>query len=240
VYDDQGYNQDGYRRDTGLNREGLTRRQEIVRANAEDGAQGDHGDDVDDEEGDEEGDDPEWEVLQHLTPEQRAIINLLPDGAREDALDQHRIELFENEGIMFDQFLPQHQHHGGDEDGGDEDGDEGDGDEGDGEEGDVDEGDVDEGDDDGNDDSDNAEDDNNNNDETPHPQADPTTQTHGEPVVLEELPHDVTNITHPQDLPGAFPPDQDQDTQQDASSTTEAAMEATTSHGQANDDTHVV
>jgi hypothetical protein len=229
VYDDQGYNQDGYHRDTGLNREGLTRRQEIARANAEDGPQGDHGDDVDDEEGDEEGDDPEWEVLQHLTPEQRAMINLLPDGAREDALDQHRIELFENEGITFDQFLPQEhqeQHHGGDED---DDGDEGNGDEGDGDEGHG----------DNDDDPDNAEDDNNN-DEMLHPQADPTTQTHGEPVVLEELPHDVTNITHPQDLPGAFPPDQDQDTQQDASSTTEAAMEATTSHGQANDDTHVV
>jgi hypothetical protein len=233
VYDDQGYNQDGYHRDTGLNREGLTRRQEIARANAEDGAQGDHGDDVDDEEGEDEGDDPEWEVLQHLTPEQRAIVNQLPDGPREDALDQHRIELFENEGIVFDQFLPpqhQEQHHGGDEDDDDDGGDEDeDGDEGDGN-----------GDGDGNDDPDNAEDDNNTTNEMPHPQVDPTTQTHGEPAVLEELPHDVTNVTHPHDLPGDFPPDENPDTQQDASSTIEAAMEATTSHGQANDDTHVV
>jgi hypothetical protein len=61
----------------------------------------------DDEEGedeDNEDEDPEWEVLQHLTPDQRALVNQLPHGPREDALDQFRITLFETQGITFDQF----------------------------------------------------------------------------------------------------------------------------------------
>ncbi|KAI4657741.1 uncharacterized protein J4E78_006129 [Alternaria triticimaculans] len=106
-YDEEGYNQDGFHRDSGLSREGLTRRQEILRARALDEAQRQADDDDEDDE--EEGDarnDPEWEVLQHLTPDQRAIVNMLPHGPREDALDQHRIELFENQGILFDQFNP--------------------------------------------------------------------------------------------------------------------------------------
>jgi hypothetical protein len=56
-----------------------------------------------DEEEEDEEDDPEWDVLQHLTPDQRVIINTLPHRQREDALDQFRIELFENQGIHFDQ-----------------------------------------------------------------------------------------------------------------------------------------
>jgi len=123
-YDEEGYNQDGFHRDSGLSREGLTRRQEILRARALDEAQ--RHDDDDDEDDEEEGDaqnDPEWEVLQHLTPDQRAIVNMLPHGAREDALDQHRIELFENQGILFDQFNPHpppptpHPQDNGDEEG---------------------------------------------------------------------------------------------------------------------------
>ncbi|KAH6870304.1 hypothetical protein BKA58DRAFT_457741 [Alternaria rosae] len=105
-YDEEGYNQDGFHRDSGLSREGLTRRQEIMRARAEDEAQGDDDDDEDEDEGNEHNN-PEWEVLQHLTPDQRAVVNMLPHGPREDALDQHRIELFENQGITFDQFHPQ-------------------------------------------------------------------------------------------------------------------------------------
>ncbi|KAI4645117.1 hypothetical protein J4E93_005917 [Alternaria ventricosa] len=104
-YDEEGYNQEGFHRDSGLSREGLTRRQEVLRARALDEAQGHDDDDEDDEEEGEEQD-PEWEVLQHLTPDQRAIVNMLPHGPREDALDQHRIELFENQGILFDQFNP--------------------------------------------------------------------------------------------------------------------------------------
>jgi hypothetical protein len=80
----------------------LTRRQQ----NARDRAGGGDADDEDEEDFDEEdegGRDPEWEVMQHLTPEQRGFINNLPDRAREDALDQFRIELFETQGITFHQ-----------------------------------------------------------------------------------------------------------------------------------------
>jgi hypothetical protein len=57
----------------------------------------------DDEEEEDEEDDPEWDVLQHLSPDHRVMINTLPHREREDALDQFRIELFENQGIHFDQ-----------------------------------------------------------------------------------------------------------------------------------------
>ncbi|CAN9397112.1 unnamed protein product [Alternaria alternata] len=100
VYDEEGYNQDGYHRESGLNRQGLTRRQDMIRRREED-------EEDDDEEGegeDDQDEDPEWEVLQHLTPDQRALVNQLPHGPREDALDQFRITLFETQGITFDQF----------------------------------------------------------------------------------------------------------------------------------------
>ncbi|KAH6841822.1 hypothetical protein B0T12DRAFT_319595, partial [Alternaria alternata] len=100
VYDEEGYNQDGYHRESGLNRQGLTRRQGMIRRREED-------EEDDDEEGegeDDQDEDPEWEVLQHLTPDQRALVNQLPHGPREDALDQFRITLFETQGITFDQF----------------------------------------------------------------------------------------------------------------------------------------
>ncbi|CAA9960022.1 RING finger domain containing protein [Pyrenophora teres f. maculata] len=91
MFDEEGYNQDGFHRDTGLNRNGLTRRQEIDHARGE--QQGtDHDEQV------------EWEVLQHLPVELRAMLDLLPADAREDALDQFRIQLFETQGIHFGQF----------------------------------------------------------------------------------------------------------------------------------------
>ncbi|KAG9185256.1 hypothetical protein G6011_07800 [Alternaria panax] len=107
VYDEEGYNQDGYHRESGLNREGLTRRQEMIRhrGEEEDDEDDDDGEGGDGEGEDGEGADPEWEVLQHLTPDQRAMINQLPHGPREDALDQFRITLFETQGITFDQFV---------------------------------------------------------------------------------------------------------------------------------------
>jgi hypothetical protein len=95
VYDEEGYNQDGFHRNTGLNREGLTRRQ---MADEEDEEEEDDG-----ENDDHEGEDPEWEVLQHLTPAQRAMVDGLPREQREDALDQFRITLFEEQGITFNQ-----------------------------------------------------------------------------------------------------------------------------------------
>jgi hypothetical protein len=93
TFDAEGYNQDGYHRETGLNREGLTRRQEMARR---------RGDDLDaDEEDEGEEDDDEWEVMQHLPPEQRQAINFLHGQERDDALDNLRIQLFEERGILF-------------------------------------------------------------------------------------------------------------------------------------------
>jgi hypothetical protein len=91
IYDEEGYNQIGYLRDTALNREGLTFRQEVARHQ-----------DTDDE-GTEDGDDPDWEVLMHLDAGERIIVNALEGRAREEALDQFRIELFETRGILFGQ-----------------------------------------------------------------------------------------------------------------------------------------
>jgi hypothetical protein len=97
TYDEEGYNQDGYHRDTGLNRDGLTRRQDNTRR---------QDDDPDEEdEFDEEEEDPDWEVLQHLTPDQRIMVNNLMRNDRDDALDQLRIELFETRGITFEPRL---------------------------------------------------------------------------------------------------------------------------------------
>jgi hypothetical protein len=48
------------------------------------------GPEVEDEE-EEEDEDPEWQVLQHLTPEQRVAINTLEGEAREGALAQLRV-----------------------------------------------------------------------------------------------------------------------------------------------------
>jgi hypothetical protein len=93
TFDAEGFNQDGFHRETGLNREGLTRRQETARR---------RGEDPDEEEEDEgEEDDDEWEVMQHLTPEQRQNINLLHGQERDDALDSLRIQFFEERGILF-------------------------------------------------------------------------------------------------------------------------------------------
>jgi hypothetical protein len=93
IYDEESYNQDGFHRDTGLNREGLTRRQESARLGDED--------DEDDEDDDDEERGEDWDVMQHLEPEQRTTINFLQGAAREEALDQLRIMLFETRGILF-------------------------------------------------------------------------------------------------------------------------------------------
>lgn len=102
-YDAEDYNQDGYHRNTGLNREGLTYRQEIARRRREDHDDEDEDEDIEDDR--EEGD-PDWEVLQHIEPDERIAINTLLAGARDDALDQLRITLFETRGIMFGQDPP--------------------------------------------------------------------------------------------------------------------------------------
>ncbi|KAH7361234.1 hypothetical protein BKA66DRAFT_444801 [Pyrenochaeta sp. MPI-SDFR-AT-0127] len=99
TYDDEGYNQDGFHRTTGLNRDGLTRRQDLARARGEE--------DPNEDDDAEQDEDPDWDVLQHLTPEQLMTINVLQGADREDALDQHRIELMETQGVTFNQGQPE-------------------------------------------------------------------------------------------------------------------------------------
>jgi hypothetical protein len=64
------------------------------------------GEEDDEDEEDDGEEDPDWEVLQHLQPDQRVMINTLRGDDREDALDQLRIELFEQRGILFGQDPP--------------------------------------------------------------------------------------------------------------------------------------
>lgn len=95
IYNADGYNQEGYHRDTGLNRQGLTFVQEMrLLGGGHPGAEG--------EEVDNDGDaDDDWNVLQHLDPAQRAVINELPDDERDEALNRIMIALFETQGILF-------------------------------------------------------------------------------------------------------------------------------------------
>lgn len=92
IYDEESYNQDGFHRDTGLNREGRTRRQVV----------GDADSDAEDE--DEEDDDPDAHhfVLQHVDAAMRATFNALPHHNREAFLLNLQIQLFEERGITFD------------------------------------------------------------------------------------------------------------------------------------------
>ena len=111
TYDEEGYNQDGFHQDTGFNREGLTRRQDLARARGEDPDEGDGGA--------EEVDNPEWEVLQHMDPAERAVLNMLPEEEREEALDNLRIQLHDTQGLIFGQDQARNnEHRGDDEEGG--------------------------------------------------------------------------------------------------------------------------
>ncbi|KAF3047992.1 hypothetical protein E8E12_005103 [Didymella heteroderae] len=102
IYDEEGYNQDGYHRDTGLNREGYTRQQAFTDAD---------GDDEDDEE-DEDPDEQHF-VLQHVDAAMRATFNALPHQDREAFLLNLQIQLFEERGITFD--LPNEDERDGEE-----------------------------------------------------------------------------------------------------------------------------
>lgn len=108
IYDEEGYNQDGFHRDTGLNREGHTRRQALRDT------------DSDHEEEDEEDDDPDAQhfVLQHVDAAMRATFNALPHQDREAFLLNLQIQLFEERNITFD--LPNED--GRDDDGSDDEG----------------------------------------------------------------------------------------------------------------------
>lgn len=93
-YDEEGYNQDGFHKETGLNREGLTRRQQWIQDQGEEA----------EEESDEEDEDED--VLQHVDNDRRAMINNLPPDVRAETLMMLRIELFQTQGITFNQPQP--------------------------------------------------------------------------------------------------------------------------------------
>lgn len=112
VYDEDGYNQDGFHRTTGLNREGLTRREQTQMNHGENG---DSDDEHDDEEG-EEGIGNLHPVLQHVGPDVRAAFAALPHGERDMFLVNLQIQLFEERGITFEE-------HGESDGDGEEDGD---------------------------------------------------------------------------------------------------------------------
>ncbi|KAF1963166.1 hypothetical protein CC80DRAFT_107196 [Byssothecium circinans] len=117
AYDEEGYNQDGFHRDTGLNRDGRTRRQQL------DFDRGQDGDDADSDEEDDDEDehDPNNDVLRHVDQDTRDMINNMPPQQREETLMLLRVQLFEEQGITF-QDPPQPPHH--DEDDGESDDDE--------------------------------------------------------------------------------------------------------------------
>ncbi|KAJ4358980.1 hypothetical protein N0V95_002596 [Ascochyta clinopodiicola] len=100
IYDEEDYNQDGFHRITGLNREGRTRREQ--RRINETEAEASEGEDDEEEAEDAHlNDRPEWEVLQHVEPNVRATFRALPQGDREMFLVNLQIQLFEERGITF-------------------------------------------------------------------------------------------------------------------------------------------
>lgn len=106
IYDDEGYNQNGYQRDTGLNREGRTYREQIRFEDGSDADSDESSDDEDDEDDDseeEELDDlnPRWDVMQHADDDQRVIFLTLANEDREMFLVNLQIQLFEERGITF-------------------------------------------------------------------------------------------------------------------------------------------
>jgi hypothetical protein len=105
IYDADGYNLAGYHRDTGLNREGRTHREEMAHQNASSGVQGDGNDgDGNEEEGEPEVEDLWQRVMNQLEPDQRAILESLDAVTREDALLQI-MDAWVAQGVVFD--LPQ-------------------------------------------------------------------------------------------------------------------------------------
>ena len=96
IYDEDGYNQDGFHRTTSLNREGRTRREQ-ARVNREE-----HGEDDEDSDNEEDEDpDANHPVLQHVEPGVRATFAALPHEERDMFLVNLQIQLFEERGITF-------------------------------------------------------------------------------------------------------------------------------------------
>lgn len=102
VYDEEDYNQDGFHRTTGLNREGRTRRDQALIRQEEEEEPDDEDDEVEDDDEFGDGADEDHPVLQHVDIDVRAIFAALPREERELFLMNLQIELFEERGITFD------------------------------------------------------------------------------------------------------------------------------------------
>lgn len=115
-YDEDGYNQEGYHRTTGLNREGRTRHEEVMQH--EEREDEEELEDEDDEEQDED-----HPVLRHLDADMRAVFAAIPRIEREAILITLQIQLFEEQGATFPMLPEGHEHADGEqsEDNGEED-----------------------------------------------------------------------------------------------------------------------
>lgn len=103
VYDEEGYNQDGFHRDTGLNRDGLTRVEEDRENFAGEGDNGEEHDlirrwrNLDEHEVE-----ALWEqVIPHLPEAMQAIATSVPLEERSEALFHFRMFLLDTQGLMF-------------------------------------------------------------------------------------------------------------------------------------------
>ncbi|KAF3008822.1 hypothetical protein E8E13_010704 [Curvularia kusanoi] len=102
-YDEDGYNQDGFHRTTGLNHEGRTRREEAGDEDDDDGDDDDNSDNEEDNHND--GWDGEFDenhpALQHVHPDVRAVFATFDRDERETFLLNLQVSLFEEQGITF-------------------------------------------------------------------------------------------------------------------------------------------
>jgi hypothetical protein len=87
IYDEEGYNQEGYHRDTDLNREGYTRLQQRSRDLNEDDEDGEGDEEEEDEDQEEDRLIPPW-----ATEEFREFLRELPRDLWEDAIDQEETQ----------------------------------------------------------------------------------------------------------------------------------------------------
>ncbi|OAG05293.1 uncharacterized protein CC84DRAFT_834351 [Paraphaeosphaeria sporulosa] len=130
-YDEDGFNVRGYHRESGLNRDGRTFHEQMQIDRGE-GAIGDSDEDDeqegdDGEDGDEFGNDLWHQILSHVDPARRAMLESVDPDEREDALIQLQVELID-QGVVFNVQAPpapqqqQVEGDGGDELGGNDDG----------------------------------------------------------------------------------------------------------------------
>jgi hypothetical protein len=117
IYDDDGYNQEGFHRVTGLNEHSRTRREQIVHDHGEEGDIEIEGEDEEEDEDDDEANLEEFlrNLERVLGDEQIDIIRAMSPEEREETITMLRIDLL-GQGVVFvDRPLQEHdddEHHG--------------------------------------------------------------------------------------------------------------------------------